>query len=457
MKTQMLVVVALSAAALFTGCESLDTGAVANAGLAAASASKGGNKAGAAVAVGAAGVNAASAIAASRNESKPADGTAQPQQQTATPPSGAQSTATQTATTAQPVAATAQLQPAAATAQPKPQPPPPAKKPQYTVAQYRAAFAKRTPEQIADYILAVSNMKDAERQGFDFKTTLKALTPLNGFDVALVLEQKDKGWMRINLLQEIYPQLQALNTQAEIKAVFPKLSALTKIAEMKKGKRYMTYDHGADRELKDFDFYQVLLEKITDPTLAEYVLTLDPVLNTANLDVLVQKLSDAKKNKLYEAAVKRAEARKDRIVMEGYYVDMPVLDFKMLIWRNGFDKQVSIRGKMVHPIWYQINSYVALSKQVVVQLRFTNKMWMKFLDCEDANALHQFIHKYVKGKQGTAEQLAYLENIQLMEVPKELNYPDPEDYEGVQTYSNSRLETKVVYAPKRGEIVFFEF
>ena len=177
----------------------------------------------------------------------------------------------------------------------------PAGKPQYTVAQYRAAFSKRTPAQIADYIIAVHDMKDAERQGFSYKTTLKALTPLDGCDVALVLNQKGRGLMRADLLQEIYPQLQTLGTQAEIKAVLPKLIALSKIVGTN-GKRCSLFE-----EVRDVDFYQVVIDKITDPAVADYMLSLDLALSRDNLDALFRKVkvSESKKKELYDAATKR--------------------------------------------------------------------------------------------------------------------------------------------------------
>lgn len=454
MKTQMLFVAALSAATLFTGCGSLDTGAVANAGIAAASASKGGNKAGAAVAVGAAGVNAASAIAASRNESKPADGTAQPQQQTATPPSGAQSTATQTATTAQPVAVTAQPQPVAATAQPKPQPPPPAKKPQYTVAQYRAAFAKRTPEQIADYIKAIYRMTSAEceRSGFDRKTALKALTPLNGIDVAWVFEQREDFSLRSDALTAIYPQFNDINTQADIKSLIPKMSFLSKIANSTLKRRVCEIvDHsGWVTHITDYEFQKLIVEKITDPAIADYMLSSDPVIDSSNLTQLVQKLSEAKKKELYDAALKRAVERKDRIVMEGYYVDMPVLDYKILNHKYGFDQLVKSGGKQVWPIMYSGDSTLVLSKQMVESLIFNNKAWIKFMDCEDQWALVQVLHQYVEHKTGKPT----IEDIRKHSLVIQLDFGG-EDGE-VQVYSNARLSTKIKYCQSTGMITFLE-
>jgi hypothetical protein len=177
----------------------------------------------------------------------------------------------------------------------------PAGKPQYTVAQYRAAFSKRTPAQIADYIIAVHDMKDAERQGFSYKTTLKALTPLDGCDVALVLNQKGRGLMRADLLQEIYPQLQTLGTQAEINAVLPKLIVLAKIVGTN-GKRCSLFE-----EVRDVDFYQVVIDKITYPAVADYMLSLDLALSRDNLDALFRKvkISESRKQELYEAATKR--------------------------------------------------------------------------------------------------------------------------------------------------------
>ena len=452
----IVAVIALVASATIVGCAQLDTGALAKtgvtAGVSAASAGKGGNKAGTAVAAGAVGVGAASAIAASRTEAK-SSGT-QTQSSTSAQ-GGTQPTAIQTTVATQ-------SKPAAASAQPKPQTPP-ANKPQYTVAQYRAAFAKKTPEQIAAYLLAIYKLSSEQekRQGFNFNTAMNAVPLKAAFGVALAFGQAKQAWMTVDLLEGVWPQLKTLNSQEDIKEMISTLPALAKIAE-KDEKRYMTYDHEADRRLNDFDFQKVLIDKITDPAVADYMLSLDPVINSANLPTLVAKLSDAKKSELYDAAMKRASERKDRIVMEGYYLDMPVLDMAILNWRNGFDKEMKIRGKMKKPIWWQYNSIGALSKQVITQLRFENKAWMKFMDCSDEDALRQFIHQYVDKKAGRVSALTKEEKLQEQLVGTLKGIESfAEEHEGEihahDVHKNSRMGTKISYCGATGLITFLEF
>ncbi len=427
--------IALVASANIVGCAQLDTGALAKtgatAGAAAASAGKGGNKTGAAVAAGAVGVGAASAIAASRTEAKPTD---TPAQSSASTRGGTQPTATQTT-------ATTQSRPAATTTQPQSQPTPkPANKPQYTVAQYRAAFAKKTPEQIVAYLESIRKLDYEKRmqQGFDFDTARSAV-PLNqGFEVAALL---GAGVDQVRVLEATYEQLKKVDRQEDLKTVISKLSALEKCCQV----RY--------REEEEYSrFHEVIVDKISDPSVADFMLSTDCAIGRDSLRALVSKLSEAKKNELYDAAMKRAAARKDRLVMEGYYLNMPVLDLAILNWRNGFDKQTKIGGKTLFPLWYWYSSIDNLSKQTVTGITFYNKAWMKFMDCADKDALRQLIHQYVDKKTGKANELDYYDSIKVETVDITKNVS-----EVGHVYSNSRLETKVAYITEKGWIVFMEF
>ena len=181
MKIKSLLIVVASVTALITGCGSLDTGAVANAGLAAASASKGGNKAGAAVTAGTVGMSAASAMMTSRSEAQPSASNTQ------APNTASRPTDSQPKAVASPV--------------PKPKPEPP--KPEYTVEQYRALFAKRTIEQIANDIIAINKMPNKGRHSFD--NICAAADWRNGFEILRALK-KDSGtyWIaQEKILREI--------------------------------------------------------------------------------------------------------------------------------------------------------------------------------------------------------------------------------------------------------------
>ena len=413
--------IALVASAAIVGCAQLDSGKLATTGASAASAGKGGNKAGTAVAASAVGVGAASAIVASRTETKPSDGNASASHQGVSD----QSAATRKTRDAQsrPVERTARQ------GNPQPAPAPaPVNKPQYTVAQYRAAFAKKTPEQIVAYLDAIlkMNIEKRKQQGFDHGTACEAVPASVGFEVAAAAG----GLTCARVIESAYNQLKTLNDQGELKIVIGKLPILEKCLHVKSS------------EEKEYSRFP--------DTIADYMLSIDLVIGCDALRTLVSKLSEAKKSELYDAAMKRATARKDRLVMEGYYLNMPVLDLAILNWHNGFDKKT----KIGFPLWYSWDdsSVGTLSKQTVTSITFSNKAWIKFMECEDKDALRQLIHQYVDKKPGKAGNLDYLSNIKIEGV----DIPNNGHKVG-HVYSNSRLETKVAYITKEGYIVFLEF
>ncbi len=442
MNTRTLLVVSASVAAMITGCESIDKSALAGAGLAAASAGKGGNKAGAAVAAGTVGVGVANTIVASRTETKSSNGNASSSAQSKGAQSGTQTSAPHTTS--------AQTQTPAVTAQPKPK---------YTAEQYRAAFAKRTPAQIAAYIIAVSHMSDDQEKTsrHDVKNMVAALTWRNGFDVVFALREKnenpvfpDYGFVQGKILQNVYYGLKDISNQSEIKELIAKLPNKVR-------------DCGfPDRELgnhKGIEFYRTVIEKITDPTLADYMLERNLYLGYA-VYKLVPKLSKAKKDELYAAAMKRAAERKDRIVMEGYYIGMPFLDALILRDHYGFNVQLKDGTGPIGREWiggddmfredYFTREEKLPSEAEVNRLSFANKAWIKFMDCEDSDALVQFIHQYVKKEKGKPRTFAYLKEIK-HEVVKEL------DGAVAEVYSSTKLGTKVAFDRKTGWIAFLEF
>ena len=423
--------IALVASATIVGCAQLDSGKLATAGVDTASKGKGGSKAGTAVAASAVGVGAASAIVASRTETKPSDGNASAR------PQGASDQSAATRKTRD-----AQSRPAERTARqenPQPSPAPaPANKPQYTVAQYRAAFAKRTPEQIVAYLDAIMkmNIEKRKQQGFDYDTACEAVPASVGFEVAAAA---GPGLTCAKVEESVYNQLKTLSDQGELKIVIGKLPILEKCLHVK-----------SSEEEEYSRFLDTIVDKITDSAVADYMLSIDLAIGCNALRTLVSKLSEAKKSELYDAAMKRATARKDRLVMEGYYLNMPVLDLAILNWHNGFDKKT----KIGFPLWYSWDdsSVGTLSKQTVTTITFYNKAWMKFMECEDKDALRQLIHQYVDKKPGKVDNLDYLSNIKIegVDITKGV-------HEVGHVYSNSRLETKVAYITEKGWIVFLEF
>lgn len=438
MKTKSLLIVVASVTALITGCGSLDTGAVANAGLAAASASKGGSKAGAAVAAGTVGMSAASAMMNSRAEAQPSASNAQ----------AANNTAKSVEPQPKAVISPAPKQ------EPKPEPP----KPKYTVGQYRALFAKRTIEQIANDIITVGKMKNEGRHSFD--NMCAAVDWRNGFEVLRALK-KDSGntyWIaQRNIQIAIYTTLDKITDQGQLREAISKLP-IKLHDRFKDGSEFTSFNvSGNPYEGKGPEaYYSRAIELITDPAVADYMLSRNLYLGFAVCD-LVPKLSQKKKDELYAAAMKRAAERKDRIVVEGFYVGMPYLDFLIVRHHNGFDKTLKDGSLMVEP-W--IEEHGAFKHTVfsddkklpseaeVARIWFSNKAWVKFLDCEDKDVLSQFIHQYVHKKPGKSSYPAYISDIKF-EVVKAFNVAG-------HVYSSTKLETNVVFFPKEGSLWLLE-
>ena len=84
----------------------------------------------------------------------------------------------------------------------------------------------------------------------------------------------------------------------------------------------------------------------------------------------------------------------------------------------------------------------------MVRIFFTNKAWVKFLDCEDKDVLRQFIHQYVHKKPGKASNYDYLNDIKVEVVQpfREVGH----------TYSSTKLGTKVAFFPKGGSLWLLE-
>ena len=437
MKTKSLLIVVASVTALITGCGSLDTGAVANAGLAAASASKGGSKAGAAVAAGTVGMSAASAMMNSRAEAQPSASNAQAANNTA------KSVEPQPKAVISPVPKQ----------EPKPEPP----KPKYTVGQYRALFAKRTIEQIANDIITVGKMKNEGRHSFD--NMCAAVDWRNGFEVLRALK-KDSGntyWIaQRNIQIAIYTTLDKITDQGQLREAISKLP-IKLHDRFKDGSEFTSFNvSGNPYEGKGPEaYYSRAIELITDPAVADYMLSRNLYLGFAVCD-LVPKLSQKKKDELYAAAMKRAAERKDRIVVEGFYVGMPYLDFQVVRHHNGFDKTLKdgsvMAGGRIEEREYEKNDFneekKLPSEAEMVRIFFTNKAWVKFLDCEDKDVLRQFIHQYVHKKPGKASNYDYLNDIKVEVVQpfREVGH----------TYSSTKLGTKVAFFPKGGSLWLLE-
>lgn len=468
MKTLTSFATGMAVAVLVVGCDTVKPDMVSAAGsIAAASASKGGAK-NAAITAGAVGATAvAASMANQRQEQDPAAAKRQAvaaKRKPSETPEGANSNGAEAGNVKK-----------VATPPPRPQ-----AKPEYTVEQFRQTFAKKTPEQILKYMIGVFKLSNdaREAQGFNMDKMVGALSWSNGFDVINLCVKKDAKKEELEFYyhhhekmnKAIYTSLSAISDQKELKLAISKLPVnvfLTGVGTdweqrwgFSDGSDAYTFSMGPFQNKDGDAHYAKVIEKITDPAVADYMFSRNIYLGFLVRE-LVPKLSKAKKDELYAAAMKRASERKDRIVMEGYYIGMSYLDAKVLDDHYGFNvplKKGATAPLAAAEIAEDENGHTGFyrakklpSEVEVTALLFHNKAWMKFLDCEeDKDALRQLVHQYVKGKQGKAEKYNSSYGITV---------------EGVEAwgrkiaaevYSSSKLGTKIVFDFTNGDISFLE-
>ena len=421
MNTKMLLIMGACVTAMLTGCESLDKGALAGAGLAAANSGKGGKKS-AAIAAGAAGATMAAGVGATNSSRQQGVASANPRDnvQQISPSYSVSNNASTSSVSSQ-----------TTPTERKPQPPPEQPKPEYTVEQYRMAFEKRTPEQIVNDIIAVHKMTSSERKirRYNPITMIKALTWKNkGMEVYEALRQKDNVVFKEyngKIFSAICSSLESLPDSKTQKEAIKKV-----LAE------------------NDFGCYGVFERQIKDPDVADYMFSLNKCMGYKVTRDLVSKLSDGKKMELYNAAMKRAAERKDRIVIEGFYVGMPVLDAFAICTHLGWT--ATLLGEDLDN--YRVSMFFGkdedeghtkpASEAKVCSLQFSTKGWSQFMDCEDKDGLYQCLHQYVKGRKGrpTAnENLEYLQMVKLDYTADKVQ----------QVYQNTRLGSKLLFYQKR--------
>ena len=164
---------------------------------------------------------------------------------------------------------------------------------------------------------------------------------------------------------------------------------------------------------------------------------------------IVKRLSPEKVKSLADEAVKRAEAKKDSaIVLGGYYLGMPALDFFALS-----------RVRKVNPDW----GYKTIAQEkdwrqrfVVDSFEFNAKDRVAVLDCEDSLVLQQIIHQCVKHEKGKAKSYDYLTEIN-HDIKLEKSW-DGKKLEGSlwEEYVNTKLNAKIRYNKAEGKLVFTE-
>ncbi len=218
--------------------------------------------------------------------------------------------------------------------------------------------------------------------------------------------------------------------------------------------------------------HKTLIERITDSKVADMMfdkmslsiykemelLSDEGVIHSSKrfeiIEKLFSKMSKEKKASLLKGALERSKSVAHRVNFEGFYVGMPLIDFYLL--REHYGISVGYKGYKLgkENVWHN-NLFVSA-------LQFSLHACQKFLDCEDSKILYQTIHKYVMHKEGKANVLAYMGLIKHeIEDASTSSFniwtgTTSTDYEfkNWETYSNSKLNTKIWFSVKAGILQF---
>lgn len=294
----------------------------------------------------------------------------------------------------------------------------------YEVEDFKKAFAKMTPEKIAEAFIK----SDKGESKHSIYKMAKAIDWRKGFAVAQLLEKKvygDTMWAEFH--DALYSSLSGLPDQQTVKAAIDQLPEKSEWLDRgyNKGTRY----------------YEKVINQITDPAVADYMLSKNLSLKF-KIALLVKKLSEGKKAELVSAAKERAAKCKDKIVMEGFYLGMPYLDAEILADNLGLNIP-SEKGSTRNLINFGTDDFedyknLKMSDCKVNHITLLPKGWVKFIDIDDDTMLpYQFIHQYVAKKPGKAGKTEYLGKIKL-----EING----NYKGFWVYSSAKLGTKVSFS-----------
>ena len=167
------------------------------------------------------------------------------------------------------------------------------------------------------------------------------------------------------------------------------------------------------------------------------------------IKAIVKLLSQERLKSLAVDVIKRSKAKNDSaIVLGGYYLGMPALDFFVLS-----------RVRKVNPDW----GYKTIAQEkdwrqrfVVDSFEFKAKDRVAVLDCEDSLVLQQIIHQCVKHEKGKAKSYSYLTEIN-HDIKLEKSW-DGKKLEGSlwEEYVNTKLNAKIRYNKAEGKLVFTE-
>ena len=161
------------------------------------------------------------------------------------------------------------------------------------------------------------------------------------------------------------------------------------------------------------------------------------------VQMFAKKLGDEMKSKIIKDAERLAnELIGKKIVFGPFYVGMSYLDALLLSNELGISDDVKIYADPAGKGTYGIREFATVRR-----IDFGNRAKFKFIDCDDAAALDQVIHQYVKRKSGKVEKFHY---------GKETRVETDKKIDSCWGYSNTQLGTKILFNDDTGVMAFIE-
>ena len=155
------------------------------------------------------------------------------------------------------------------------------------------------------------------------------------------------------------------------------------------------------------------------------------------MECIAKKMGKTLKAKIISDAKLRAN-NSTNLAFGPFYMGMPYIDAILLAEELGISDDMTIYTNCREKGICEIRE-----KASVWRITFGNRAKFKFIDCDDAAALDQVIHQYVKKRSGKVSKLYYNEETRV----------EDDDMIGVCFgYSNTKLGTKVLFNDDTGKL-----
>ncbi|MEG1788753.1 MAG: hypothetical protein RR268_05995 [Kiritimatiellia bacterium] len=164
------------------------------------------------------------------------------------------------------------------------------------------------------------------------------------------------------------------------------------------------------------------------------------------LNVLLGKLSPELTKELLDQALQHAKEQKGKtIVIDGFYVNMPVLDYLVISQAHGFETKCSITKPTSD--WK--------TTWQVTQMEFDKNERYKLFECDDDEQqfVVKFIAKYCEGREDAIamsdlEQMGYINKIKYKRLDGD------ESYSYWRMYSSQKFRVQLRFSDDNGTMVF---